>query len=125
MDSETKDSFLELEKSLEKKDRAKKLKKILIPTVIIIALVIILVIVLVLVLKKEDKKEDNYDGSISAKYIINDVSKKIKIINIPRNKINISIFINNNKIIDLKDNETEILFNKSSDNNIELKYKGK
>ena len=56
MDSETKDSFLELEKSLEKKDRAKKIKKILIPTVIIIALVINMI---QLVLSGTFKKEES------------------------------------------------------------------
>ena len=53
---------------------------------------------------------ERYNGAFETKYIINDLNKKIKIINIPIDKINISVFVNNTKIIDLKENETEIFF---------------
>ena len=131
MDNSTKDSFLELEKSLAEKaakERAKKLKKILIP-IIIISILTIVVVVIIFVLRPSDNKgedtDDKYNGTIKAKYIINDYSKKIKIINAPVDKISISVFVNNTKIIDLKENEYEISLDKTYGNNLELKYKGK
>ena len=68
---------------------------------------------------------EGYNGAFEAKYIINDVSKKIKIINIPQDKINMSVFINNTKIKDLKENETEIFFENIYNNKIKIKYSGK
>jgi surface protein len=68
---------------------------------------------------------EGYNGAFEAKYIINDVSKKIKIINIPQDKINMSVFVNNTKIKDLKENETEIFFENIYNNKIKIKYSGK
>ena len=70
------------------------------------------------------KDIEGYNGYIKATYIINDLSNKIKIINKRVDKLNISIFINNTKIMDLEENETEILFNSVYDNNIKFKYSG-
>ena len=57
--------------------------------------------------------------------MINDLSKKIKIINTPMDKLKISVFNNGKKLMDLKEDETEIFFNNITDNTIELKYQGK
>ena len=129
-----KDSFMELEKSLAtqaaNKRRKNFWKKIIVISVI--AIIIILAIILIIVLNskqkdnegKEEEKEI-FNGVIKAKYLINDLSKKIKIINTPLDKLKISVFNNGKKVMDLKDDETEIFFNDIVDNRIELKYQGK
>ena len=132
---DVKDSFLELEKSLAN-NAAKKRKKQFLQKVLItigIAIIVILIIILIIVLrpskkpdegKKEEEKEI-FNGVIKAKYMINDLSKKIKIINTPMDKLKISVFNNGKKLMDLKEDETEIFFNNITDNTIELKYQGK
>ena len=130
-----KDSFMELEKSLATQAANKRRKNILKKIIIIsiIAIIIISVIVLLIVLnskksddqgKKEEEKEI-FNWVIKAKYLINDLNQKIKIINTPMDNVKISVFNNGKKIIDLKDDETEIFFNDIVDNRIELKYQGK
>ena len=129
-----KDSFMELEKSLATQaalKRRKKLLKILVP-IALVGIIIILIIVIVATSKYKDNKGKNnggkkeeYNGVFRAKYIIEDLSKKIKIINNPVDKLKLSVFSNNKKIIDLNEDETEISFNDVVDNTIEIKYQGK
>ena len=126
MDNLSKDNLLELENSLEAKEKSKKLKKKIIAAIILLLMVILFIVFILLLKPKEHKDEiDIFDGVIKAKYIINDYNKKIKIINQPKDNLTISVFSNDTKIMDLKAYEFEIFFNKSYGNEIELKYKGK
>ena len=67
---------------------------------------------------------EGYNGFIKAKYIIDDLSKKIKIINTPVDKLKLSVFVNNSKIMDLKEGETEIFFDEMWKSEIKIKYSG-
>ena len=130
---DVKDSFMELEKSLNAQDalkRRQKLKKIILIIGICLIVVALITVLIIVLMPNDEKKGENkekidiFDGIIKAKYIINNSNQKIKIINIPKDKLKISVFINNSKIMDLKENETEIILNNTYDNTIELKYQG-
>ena len=130
--TEIKDSFMEMEKSLAAKEaleRSRKIKIILIPSIIILLIILIIILLVTLKPKNEEKKdqekkEEKFNGIIKAGYIINNPGEKIKLINKWNDELNISIYINNTKIKELKLNDTELEFNNIYDKNIEIKYEG-